>query len=336
MPWATAEMTDRAKQVNLFDYLQSCHPDKIKRTGSDEYCLVEHDSLKITPSNGKWNWGSRGFGGVDPVNFLIKVWGYSFPDAVQELLDQRQHVPPRPAGYYAHAESQKKPFSLPPKHSNSGRAVAYLKSRGIDGEVIGACIKAGILYESNGKYHNCVFVGKDSKDTPRFACVRGIGTDFKRDVTGSEKKYNFALLSTMPDCRRVQVAEAAIDALSLATIHKISGPNPDKWQQTHYLSLGGTSPLALVQFLKDHPSVDKVVLGLDADPAGRTGAEKIVAAVQAEPTLSTRQIEINYVPPPRCKDYNEYLQEKLNEGKARKAKPHTPSRGRPQQAAPVR
>lgn len=317
MPWVTPTQGQQAKAVNPFDFLQARYPDHLKRTGADEVCLTEHDSLKITPSNGKWHWASRGFGGRDPVKLLMSVWDMTYPNAVLEVLEQRHNLPKRPA---QQREPLRKPFALPPKNRDNDKAIAYLLGRGIDREIVDACIAAGTVYESDGKYHNCVFVGKDTSGKPRFACTRGIGTDFKRDVAGSEKKYNFTLPSPQQACCHVQVAEAAIDVLSLATLGKLSGPNPWRWQHMHYLSLGGTSPLALMQFLKDHPAVDKVTLGLDADPAGRSGAEKIVAAVHADPALAARQIEISYVPPPRGKDYNVYLQEKRTEAQTRPQK----------------
>ena len=56
----TEEQIKTAKSIDLLTYLQTYEPDNLRRAGK-EYCLAEHDSLKI--SNGKWFWHSRGFGG---------------------------------------------------------------------------------------------------------------------------------------------------------------------------------------------------------------------------------------------------------------------------------
>ena len=51
------------------------------------YTTRRHDSLKI--SNGKWMWWSQRTGGRSALDYLIKVRGYSFLEAV-ELLQNGQ------------------------------------------------------------------------------------------------------------------------------------------------------------------------------------------------------------------------------------------------------
>lgn len=48
--------------------------------------LKSHDSLKL--SNGKWMWHSKGIGGRTALDFLIKVRGFSFIEAVQILIEK--------------------------------------------------------------------------------------------------------------------------------------------------------------------------------------------------------------------------------------------------------
>ena len=133
-----------------------------------------------------------------------------------------------------------------------------MRSRGIDGGAIAACIKRGDLYESaNGR--NCVFVGRDKSGVPRFACMRGAFGDFKQDAIGSDKRYGFVIPAGTPDSRGVCVTEAPVDALSAATLIKTKS---EPWEQYNYLSLGGTSPLAVIQFLKDHTEINHVFYNL--------------------------------------------------------------------------
>lgn len=302
MAWVTPEQSQDAKRVNTYDFLQARYPDTIKRTANDEYRLVEHPSLVITPSNGKWDWKSQGFGGVDPVNFLVKVWGIHYPDAVLEVLGERHSIPDRPRP----PEAKRKPFSLPPQNKSHERTIAYLMERGIAREIIEACVAAGIIYESSGKYHNCVFVGRDPAGKARFASSRGIGTDFKRDAAGSEKRYNFCLGSTAPG-DAVTVFESPVDALSMATINRHNPAVGAHWKDHSYLSLGGTSPLALLQYLQDRPQTRHVYLFLDNDKAGLEGMERIKGAILQDPVLGKQVVEIGCFPPRHGKDYNEHL-----------------------------
>lgn len=59
MLWKTPEQAEQAKEVYTFDFLQARYPNHIKRTVPNKYRLVEHPSLVLTPSNGKWDWKPR-------------------------------------------------------------------------------------------------------------------------------------------------------------------------------------------------------------------------------------------------------------------------------------
>ena len=183
--------------------------------------------------------------------------------------------------------------------------LSYLQGRGIHPELLQACIQAGTLYESR-KYRNCVFVGRDPAGRARFACLRGTRDNFRMDVEGSDKRYGFSLLAADPACPRLAVAESPIDALSLASLVKQAGGD---WRDSHYISLGGTAPRAMLQFLHDHPRITQVSLCLDNDKAGMEGMERLERAIREEPELSQRIKLIYHNPPPAeyGKDYNEFL-----------------------------
>lgn len=309
MPGVTAEQIEKAKQWDLLSYLQTYEPQELKRSGPGEYRTVTHDSLVI--SNGKWHWCSRGIGGETALDYLIHVQGMGFVEAVQRLCDGRPV--PILSQLVKKPSKQPKPFVLPEKNRDAARAIFYLKSRGIDSEIINRCVQAGILYESR-MYHNCVFVGRDKAGAARFACMRGTIGDFKLDAEGSDKRFGFCLSSCTPSSRFVAVCESPIDTLSLATLRKME---TNAWDRYHYLSLGGTSPLALLQYLTDHPEIDHVYLHLDNDKAGLEGMEKIRAAIYADETLDASVKVIIAEPPPReyGKDYSQVLQKKLAERK---------------------
>ena len=69
---------------------------------------------------------------------------------------------------------------------------------------------------------------------------------------------------------------------------------------THLISLGGISPVALQQFLTDHPEVRYVNLALDADEQGREATKSITEF------LGDRYKVYDH-PPMNGKDYNEDL-----------------------------
>ena len=153
----------------------------------------------------------------------------------------------------------------------------------------------------------------------RFACLRGTRDSFKIDVAGSDKRYNFSLLAADPSCPRLAVAESPIDALSLATLVKRSG---GEWRDSHYLSLGGTAPRAMLQFLHDHPHITQLSLCLDNDKAGMEGMEQLETAIRQLPELAQRMKLIYHNPPPaeHGKDYNEFLCTQLKQERDAKHK----------------
>lgn len=86
-------------------------------------------------------------------------------------------------------------FVLSPKHADTRRVFSYLRSRGIDAEIINHCIKHGQLYE-DAKHHNCVFVGYEN-GTPAYGALRGTLSDSvfaAGEVPGGDKRFSAALI----------------------------------------------------------------------------------------------------------------------------------------------
>ena len=228
-----------AYKVDLLEYLKTHEPNSIRKCGKDEYCLVDHDSLKI--SNGKWNWFSRGFGGHNAVDFLVKVRGYSEVAAIKLLADdfgdakpRNEHPPPK--AVIGKTAKTTKPLTLPPANVNNDRAVAYLRGRGIDKDVIKRCVAAGMLYES--RTHNVTFVGFDGND-PKFACERGTTDEYKKDVSGSSKAFSFCLPPEKAGSTVLMCCEAPIDVLSAATVSKMAGHGWDGYTVTKTYMIDG-------------------------------------------------------------------------------------------------
>ena len=313
MPSVSSEQIQKAKSVDILAYLRVHEPQSLRKSkgGNNEYYLAEHDSLKI--SNGKFHWFSQGVGGYNALDFLVKVRGMGFIDAVIHLTDgtgtvyKAEHPPP---------PKPQKPFALPAANANNDRVYAYLRGRGIDGGIIKRCFDSGTLYENTKG--NCVFVGHDGK-TPRFACERGTKGDYKKDVSGSDKRFSFVLPAKNPTSRNLTCLEAPVDVLSHASIHKLGG---DKWDG-YRLSLGGVSSTALISFLERNPQIEVVRLSLDCDKAGKDAADRIIRGLLGDRRFARLKI-INAPPPERFgKDFNDTLQAviQLNKQKLRSDRP---------------
>ena len=318
MPQVSPEAIQSAREMDLLTYLQSYEPQELVSIGGGTYTTRTHDSLKI--SNGKWNWWSRDIGGRSALDYLVKVKGMEFTNAVEYLTGQAAAMPP----VFAPAPvPQKRDFIPPPKHHHSRAAADYLRRRGIDPEITRQLMSAGRIYESHNQtasgrvFANAVFLGLDKSGKPRYASVRGVASDFKGDASGSDKRYSFSLISA-GNSQVLHLFESAIDLLSYATILKQYGKD---WRADNLLSLAGIYspkeqlsdsklPSALTQFLEDYPHVNRVALHLDNDPPGQRAAEAIAASMPKEISVSSE-------PPRFGKDCNDCLMTLRNMKKKR-------------------
>ena len=293
----------KARELDLLTYLACFEPDNLKQISANVYSTVEHDSLMI--NNGKWCWFSRGIGGKSALDYLIKVKGLRFPDAVARIIGNP--TDPLPLSIRPPPETPKI-FIMPEVTSNPSNVIKYLVGRGIEPEIVQWCIDHRLIYET-AKFSNALFIGYDQDHNPKYGSVRSTTGDYKGDVKGSDKRYAFKIVNAK-DPRSVYVFEAAIDLLSFATFEKQFG---EKWYKKSYLSLAGIGngknvPKALEQFLKDYPNISHIHLLLDSDKPGRIAAQNIKAALGDK-------YNIKYMPPPKGKDYNEFLQSKNTNGK---------------------
>ena len=200
---------------------------------------------------------------------------------------------------------QAKILLLPKSYRWATNAYNYLRSRGIDGDLIDYCLQTGRLYESL-PHHNVVFVGLDRYNKPRYANLRGINSDFIGEANGSDKRFSFSIPAQ--NSTTLHLFESAIDLLSYATLVKRHGGN---WQRDHLLSLAGvykpkenlqesSLPLTLKQYLSDHPDIRRIILRLDNDKAGRYMAKALVELLSDKFIVTVKS-------PPRGKDFNDYL-----------------------------
>lgn len=310
------DLLEKAKAVDLLTFLKNYDPNELVKVSQNEFTTKTHDSLRI--SNGFWNWCSVGIGGKNAVKYLEQVKNIPFPDSVEIVLKCLQMRPP------IYEEIKEKPkiktLILPDKNDNEEVVKEYLKSRGIDEEIIEKCIKNNLIYEEKN-YHNVVFVGYDENKIPRYAGCRATNTsNFKNDATGSNKMYSFKL-ETEEKTDKIFIFESAIDLLSYATLFKLYG---QKYEDKTLISLAGVYqparnikdskvPIAIQNYLIKHPEITKIYLCLDNDVAGRK-------ASKALQIILPKRYEIFDRPPKKCKDYNDYLCDLLGKNKQKNIK----------------
>jgi hypothetical protein len=304
----TDEQIKAATSVDLVDYCNAVGIPIVLSSG-DTYQHAEYDSLKITGNkwirfSGRSN-GVKGYTKGNPIHFVQEYEGLSFQAAVLKLLEVSRS-PLLPEGYktsvkmklksydkksvgakpfapvqrrpmpetVAKPAKAKKEFALPTKNADNRHVFAYLtKTRGIDEEIVKHMIKNGSLYEDIR--HNCVFVGFDKDNAPRYAALKGTYTQgdkpmFKGEVEGSKKRFSWCFT---PDTESplLRVYESPIDAISHMSIEKGAGAN---WFNKHYLSLGSLAYEALPEYLKNHPEIKTISFCLDNDIAGRQKTEE--------------------------------------------------------------
>lgn len=152
MPFIAPELIIQAKQMDLLTYLKNYEPYELVKFSGNTYCTRTHDSLKI--SNGKWIWWSRGIGGRSALDYLIKVKGYSFLEAVETIIGHTAiqapvYEKPQP-------KEENKPLLLPEKCASNRVITEYLFGRGIDFEIINYCISNDLIFESLTVSQCCV------------------------------------------------------------------------------------------------------------------------------------------------------------------------------------
>ena len=305
MPYIAPEVITEAKRMDLLTYLREYEPGELVRFSSNTYTTRTHDSLKI--SNGKWMWWSRGIGGKSALDYLIKVRGMDFVQAVQTIMGNGSVSFPTCENIKSHEEQ---PLLLPQKSPTTEVVFDYLFGRGIDFEIINYCLEQELIIESL-PYHNAVFIGYDENKEPKYAAYRATNQSrIMGDCTGSKKQYSFRL--TAENTGEVHLFECAIDLLSYATLMKLEGK---EWRQFNLVSLAGVYspkqkiedskvPVTLGRLLEKDKTIRRIVLHLDNDIAGRK-------ATKALQTILSEKYEVVDDPPQYGKDVNDFLCKRL-------------------------
>lgn len=169
------------------------------------------------------------------------------------------------------AEPESSVFSLPEKAPTQRRLFAYLiKSRCIDSEIVGEMVKKHQIYQEKA-HGNICFLGYDKDEIVRYCSTRGTltGEAYRGEIACSNKEYAFKMLGTS---NKLYIFEAAIDALSHASLFKMSGRN---WREDTRLAMGGCCFDTVERALKDY-KFEQLYICTDNDKKGH----KMAAALQ--------------------------------------------------------
>lgn len=152
------DIIERAKNTDMIALLESEEGFSFKSTyGEREFKCIEHNSLVVNGNRRRWYWNSRQVGGNNAIDYLVKIRGMNFRDAVLHLVGDREqtaYTPIRNAVTENVSVSKPVRFVLPEQaHFPDGRRnysniIAYLnKGRGIDMNIINALIASGQIYQ---------------------------------------------------------------------------------------------------------------------------------------------------------------------------------------------
>lgn len=288
MPKFTDEQVERAKNVDVRTFLEKTEGYVFQQHGRYLKCqnpekTGQPSSLTVDTNLNRIFYNSEtGKKPLSALDWCKEIRNLDFQSSMQLILGESPHGEraEKPKFHQHISEpinSVSKELNLPEKSDTSKNVYAYLtKTRGIPANIVNDCLKNGTIYQDERR--NAVFVGYDDNKQAKYAARRGTFTPdgkepFKRDCSGSDKKFAFKLEGKSTDT--VYVAEAAIDALSLAALEdKFNGSGA--YKEKTYISTGGAGiDNALEQFCKTH-DVKTINICFDNDEAGKSGMENIM------------------------------------------------------------
>ncbi len=235
-----------ARKADLYEYLINNHKDDIELCGNSLKLKSNHSMSVRKGYCGYYDFEDGASG--NSVDFLTKILGYSYPDAIQSLLT-------RSATVKTNIVISNNGFALPKQSADYADAIEYLRSRGLDNALIDMLMQYGLIYQSKIEgYERIVFVNKECN----YYEVHEIQGSRFRQVNAIEKGYFWHFNPNTDGIkRRCYICESAIDAMSLyQLIH----------DNANYCSIGGVGNYQRIR--KAIQLGFEVILAVDNDGAG--------------------------------------------------------------------
>lgn len=272
------------------------------------FTLVEHDSVRINPYKNTFKRYSNSVGG-DSVAFLMefatersnrfKSVNYCIYWLEKKLnIENTVEVKNTP-------KKEKVPFVLPDADENNRRIYAYLtKTRKIYPEIVQLFLDRNIVYQEK-QHKNCVFVGYDENKKPVYATERGSlpNRRFMHEIEGSSDEYG--VLFENEGAKVLVITESVPDMMAFMCINYKNHLH----EKYNFLSINSIyKKNSIFCYLKKHPEIEDVIIGLDNDKFGREEKDKIVERLKKEfKKISTLVVY------PTQKDWNDDLIQKVKE-----------------------
>jgi hypothetical protein len=262
------QVIEQARKADVIDFFKWYCGFSFVKQGRGYRCK-EHQSLVVSFSRIYWHWFSKNMGG-NAIDYLINIEKMMFLDAVMTLSG----IAPAAASY----ECPPKTLMLPEKAAPSCLNEYLCVKRCIDREIVETLIRDGKIYEDSRK--NIVFVGFDELGKPGFASLRGTCENivFRRDCSGSNKKYSFNVSN--PNSETLYIFEAALDLCSFGTIVNMMTGDKNAWKRLNMLSLAGVSDISIPQYLKTLPLINVLFFCLDDDDSGNNASMQYIEKYQ--------------------------------------------------------
>ena len=283
----TSNQMRAARRADLYSFLKNHHGEQFKAEG-DELRFRQNRSICVSrkiPGYIDYATGESG----NPVDFLVKHLGYSIVDAVHILCEGgiRNIASPNVSVEEAPVLTlNDRVVNFPePVEGKYRQLFAYLMARKIPAEVIQMLINQKVLYQEK-THNNIVFINPERD----FAEIHGTltyGRSFHGCTSGQADRFWY-FRSGGADAEVAYVCEAAIDAISLYVIQKMSGQSTPAF----YISIAGVSKQKAIDRIKRQQKLSKVILAVDNDAAGQA--------------CRARNSEMEYIVP-KHKDWNEDL-----------------------------
>ena len=286
------ELTLKARQANLVDYLESRGYSFIRK-GNRHRC-VEHSSLVITNGNAFF-WNSKQEHG-NSVDFLIKYLNMDFKTAIKELTNtdlEHKKSPLQP-------QTVKSNYIVTKNYLN--RAYGYLnKQRCIENTIISNLIKKGYMKMLTGPKYKYPVIGFTILDKNKQVVGYELqGTFDKVRFKGltEDSKYGYGFNFAIGEPEKAYFFESAIDLLSFYQL----------WKHGYISEDLNSSLLASMSGLKVS-TLTNTLSAFKIDSVASVCIDNDIAAMNFKKTLTEQKISFKSieVPNKKYKDWNDYL-----------------------------
>lgn len=271
--YSDEEIEFMKKNISVLDFLKEHAGLAFSRQGLKWYRCEQHSSLVVDVEKNIMYWNSAHING-SAIEYLTKAEGYSFPEAMQILVDYHNGLAPDKKRYVAPKYEQIE-FVLPESEKNVSKIYKYLcEDRKIDRDLVKRFVDDGKIF-LDGK-GNCVFACTNSKGVVDSAFLRSTYSGFRGNTAGGNKFTGF-YIEMNPNAKKLVLTEAFIDGLSYISAKRKLGEEVDfnvlACDSCNVLNETFRRNYLTRKNISDN--IDTLVIATDNDKAGIHAAEEL-------------------------------------------------------------